>query len=408
MKRLKRSAFFLCLVTASCLLPPREGHAESRAFVAALNTYDKKDVWEPLRTAVKDATALEEVLRAAKFQVTSATDVTLADFSKRWAEFLSSLQPDDLAFFYFAGHGFQVDGVNFLVLRDSPAPAPAATEAAQVQGALNFYELMQQVQQRRPARSVFILDACRTSPGPGSMASARFGQLRRFAVGEEVYGTFVMFSAGSGQSALDSLLRDGDKPVNSVYARRLLPLLKRPELGLNEIATNVRVQVEKDARSDTPPFEQSPAYIDGIRSGQYRWDRLGPAEKAPAPDKTVISATVMRLGGFATWNENCQSQPAPRIATVSRPRFGRIFTRFESFTAGGTQVGVSCDGTLQKGVGVYYAIDDTYKDSTAVDSVQLTVKHWSVSPSAEVSETFIIDLSDRTSRMTTTERPQQP
>jgi hypothetical protein len=407
MKRLKRLAFFLCLVGASCLLPPREGHAESRAFVAALDAYDTNDTWEPLRTAVKDATALEEVLRAAKFQVTRATDVTLADFSKRWEEFLNSLQPDDLAFFYFAGHGFQVDGVNFLVLKDSPAPPPAATEAAHVQGALNFYELMQQVQLRRPARSVFILDACRTSPGPGSKASARFGQLRGFAVGEEVYGTFVMFSAGSGQSALDSLLRDGDKPVNSVYARRLLPLLKRADAGLNQIATSVRTQVEQDARSDTPPFEQSPAYIDGIKGGQYRWDRLGPAEKAPPADKTVTSATVMRLGGFATWDENCQSLPAPRIATVSRPRFGRIFTRFELFTAGGTQVGISCEGTQQKGVGVYYAIDDAHKNATAVDSVQLTVKHWSVSPAAEVSETFSIDLSTRIIR-NTTERPQQP
>jgi hypothetical protein len=176
---------------------------------------------------------------------------------------------------------------------------------------------------------------------------------------------------------------------------RLLPLLKTKDLGLVDIATRVRVQVEEDVR----PHPQTPAYIDGIKGGQYQWDRLAPTDKAPPPDKTITSKTVLRLGGFASWDENCQSRPAPRITTVSRPRYGRIFTRFEAFIAGGTHLGaVSCDGTTQKGVAVYYAIDDAHKDSRMAYSVEVLVKHWSISPSGEVPVTFRIDLATRQTR----------
>ena len=396
------SPLFLRLVIASCMLAlPQAGNAENRAFLAGINAYDeKKGGWGRLETAVNDVKGLEEVLRAAKFSVVRATDATHAEFGKKWDEYLNSLQPGDLAIFYFGGHGFQVDGVNYLVLKDTPGPA--AGETALLQASLNFHELMEQLGNRRPAKTVYILDSCRESPLPGKAAKAPSGQLRGFAIGEMVYGTFVLYSAGPGQIALDELDNDRGKAVNSPYMRRLLPLLKTKDLGLNDIATRVRVLVEADTRAQSPPHEQTPAYIDGIRGGQYHWDRLAPTDKAPALDATITSATVIRLGGFASWDENCQPRPAPRIATAARPRYGRILTRFESFTAGGAHLGAaSCVGTPQKGVGVYYAIDDAHKQNSAVDNVKFTVKHWSVSPSGEVTETFSIDLATRQSRRTT-------
>jgi hypothetical protein len=395
------SLLLVRFLIASCVLwLPQPGNAENRAFVAGINAYDEKMGWGRLQTAVNDANALEEVLRAAKFTVARAADATYAEFGKQWDAYLNSLQPGDLAVFYFGGHGFQVDGVNYLVLKDTPGPA--AGETALLQASLNFHELMEQLQNRRPAKTVYILDSCRESPLPGKAAKAASGQLRGFAIGEVVYGTFVLYSAGPGQIALDELDSDRGKAVNSPYMRRLLPLLKAKDLGLNDIATRVRVMVEGDTRAQTPPHEQTPAYIDGIRGGRYYWDRLAPTDKAPALDATVTSSTVLRLGGFASWDENCQPRPAPRIATVSRPRHGRILTRFESFTAGGAHLGsASCVGTPQRGVAVYYAIDDAHTQSAAVDTVRFAVKHWSVSPSGEVTETYSIDLATKHSRRIT-------
>jgi hypothetical protein len=380
-------------VLCSLVLMSQAGKAEKRAFVTGINAYDK---WAKLRTAVNDANAVAELLHTSGFVVTRAIDPTYEQFDKEWREFLTSLQAGDLIIVYFAGHGFQIDSANYLVLRDTPKAD--AGENALIPAAINFHELMQQLQERQPAKTIYILDACRTSPLEGRSASAGLGQLRGFAVGQEVDGTFVLYSAGPNQEALDYLKDPNER--NSVYARRLLGLLRIKDLGLDAIAVRVRTQVEEDAR--TVPHEQVPAYINGIRRGQYLWDRLEAADKALSPNARITSSTVVRLGGFATWDDNCQSRPAPRITTTARPRYGRILTRFESFTIGGKHSGsVACEKTAQKGIGVYYAIDDAYRDSTAVDRVQFTVKHWAIAPVVEAPESYSVDLATKHSRRTT-------
>jgi len=389
--RLLRGIAVVCAVA----LLSQPSHAESRAFVVGINDYSK---WPRLRTAVNDAKSVEEMLRAANFTVMRVTDVTIPQFGEKWQEFLSSIKAGDLAFVYFAGHGYQIDGANYLVLKDTPTGEVG--EEVIIQASFNFHELMQQLQERQPAKTIYILDACRTSPVQGKGASSRFRQLRGFALGEEVAGTFVLYSAGPGQEALD-YLQDANE-ANSVYARRLLMLLKTKDLGLDAIAVRVRTQVEEDARSISPPHLQVPAYIDGIRRGQYLWSRLEESDKAIGPDARITSGTVVRLGGFATWDDNCQTRPAPRIAVTGRPRYGRIITRFEMFTIGGAHAGTaSCTNTSQKGIAVYYGIDDAHRGSTAVDRVQLTVKHWAISPSVEIPETFTIDLATKNSSRTT-------
>jgi Caspase domain len=381
-------ALLLRLVALCALaLSAQNGHAEKRALVVGTNAYDNLG---SLDTAVNDAKAIGETLRAAGFSVVPLTDATRAKFGEKWREFLSSLQQEDLAIVHFAGHGIQVDGALYLLLKDTPGVD--AGESKLLEGSINFYEAVQQVLERRPAKSIFIVDACRESPF-SKKATARFGQQRGMALLEVIQGTFLLYSAGPGETALDGLT---PKATNSVYTSRLVPLLKIKDLGLNAIATRVRVQVEEDARS--VDHQQVPAYIDGIRGGQYYWDRLESSEKAPGPDARITSSTVIRLQGFASWDSNCQSRPAPRITTVTRPKFGKVLTRFESFTAGETQVGtVACRNTPQKGIAVYYVIDDAYRDSTAVDSVQFTVKHWSISPSVSVTETYNVDLAAKLS-----------
>lgn len=385
----KASALLLRLALAVCALAllAQESRAEKRAFVVGTNIYDNVG---RLQTAVNDAKAMDETLRAAGYTVTILLDATRAQFADKWREFLNSLQPGDLVLVHFAGHGIQVDGGLYLLLKDTPSIN--AGEGKFLEGSIDFYEFVQELQAREPAKSIFIVDACRNSPFDKS-PKARFGQQKGLVVLDVIYGTFLLYSAGPGQMALDQL---DTKSANSVYASRLLPLLKTKDLGLNAIATRLRVQVEEDART-LDNHQQVPAYVDGIRGGQYHWDRLEPSEKPLSADARITSSTVIRLQGFASWDTNCQSRPAPRITTVSLPRHGRIITRFESFIGGETQVGtVSCKDTPQKGIAAYYVIDDAFKDSTQVDKVQLAVKHWSVTPSVSVTESFNVDLANKT------------
>jgi hypothetical protein len=385
---MKASALLIASTFACAgLALPQASQADKKALVVGIDAYANLP---KLSTAVKDASAVAKALQAANFAVVTLSEATVPHFADKWREFVDSLRAGDIAAFYFAGHGLQVDGANYLVLKDTPGVD--AGGAAILQGSLNFYELMEQLEARQVAATLYILDACRVSPLKFTGAKASLGQARGLARIESVYGAFVMYSAGPDEEALD-FLADAGKEANSVYARRLLPLLANKDLSLIEIAKRVQVQVEEDARA--VGHKQRPAYFDGI-IGQYYLNQVQPSGKPLGPAERIAGNSIVRLGGFATWDDNCQSRPAPRITAATAPRYGRVVTRYEAFTIAGKHFGgASCDGSAQKGVGVYYVIDDAYKESTAIESIAFTVKHWSVSPSATMSESYDVDLATK-------------
>ncbi len=380
-----------CLVAAM----PEASLADKRAFVVGINGYVGLPV---LKTAVSDATAASKSLGDLGFRVDTVIDPDRADFERKWADYLGSLKPGDVALFYFAGHGVQVEGgANYLLPRDTPKVE--AGEASILERALNFHELMEALEARRPAASLYILDACRSNPfKPGDkQGKSKLGQTKGLAPIESVYGAFVMYSAGPNEEALD-YLRDPAKEANSVYTRRLLPLVGSAELSLVDVAKRLQVQVAEDARS--VEHKQHPAYFDGI-VGQYYLNRLDSAGKTLGPADRIPGDNVVRLGAFATWDASCSSRPAPRINVVAAPKHGRIITRYETFAVAANHFGNACPKASQRGVGVYYVIDEASKESTTVDSVQFAVNHWSVAPVTTVRETFVVDLATRYSRRTT-------
>jgi len=292
--------------------------------------------------------------------------------------------------FYFGGHGIQVDGLNYLLLKDSPDAD--AGEKVLAEKSLNFHELMEQLEAHQLASSLYILDACRVSPFPDTSASARSGQLRGLAAIESLYGAFVMYSAGPDEEALD-FLADPNNERNSVYARHLLPLLTDKKISLVEVAKRVQVQVEEDGKKVA--HQQRPAYFDGI-VGHYYLANLDASQKPLGPGDRITGDNVVRLGEYATWDTRCQSRPAPRVSICTLLRYGRIVTRYETFKAPSQQLGSArCAGTTQRGVGVYYFINPQYQTTKAFERIEVEAKHWTMSPSVTTRDTFEINLATK-------------
>jgi hypothetical protein len=387
----QRLLFFLALVCGAIVLP-QASRADKRAFVVGTNNYVSVPV---LGTALKDAGATSQALREIGFATTLVTDATLSDFDEKWREFLASLKSGDIVLFYFAGHGLQVDGANYLLLKDAPkVDGSDAGDEAILEKSLNFHEIMQQLEVRKLAASIYILDACRNSPFESKSAKSKLGQARGLARVESVYGAFIMYSAGPGEEALD-YLTDPRTESNSVYTRRLLSLLKSIDLSLVDVAKRVQVQVEEDARS--VKHQQRPAYFDGIL-GQYYVSRPDAPGKPLDPSDRIAGENVVRVGAFASWDSACQSRPAPRVNVTSTLRYGRVLTRYETFTVAARHFGNPCDKSTQRGIGVYYIIDDAYKDSPEIENLKFDVKHWSVAPATTVNEQFNIDLATKYSK----------
>lgn len=233
-----------------------------------------------LKKAENDAKAMSDTLTSIGFQVLSGTNLSRREMNAKIQSFTSKLGPGDEALFFFAGHGVEIEGRNFLLPTDIPKAAPGqegfvATEAIAVDTVLS------RIRGRGTRISVLVLDACRDNPF-AQEGTRSLGGKRGLARMPAPKGTFIMYSAGVGQTALDRL-GDDDPHPNSVFTRNLIPLLKSPGLSLTTTARQVRRSVEKLARTVT--HEQRPAYYDEVTGDFFfvKPDGKKPALVTPKP-----------------------------------------------------------------------------------------------------------------------------
>jgi Caspase domain len=250
-----RFIWFLLLLGAA--LPSQA--ATRHAFVVGVNTYDNLASDKQLAKAVNDARAVGETLTGLGFNVSRQEDLKRAELNKAWQVFLARVQPGDMVAVFFSGHGVQVGGINYLLPRD--VPKLSSGEDGLLRGeSISLQQMLDDLKQRRPGLSLVIIDACRKNPFP-LPGGKSVGGTRGLARIDPPEGTFVMYSAGAGENALDRL-PGPDPEATSIFTRSLLPLLKTPDLKLQDVALQTREAVRKLAA--TVRHKQTPAYYDEI------------------------------------------------------------------------------------------------------------------------------------------------
>lgn len=252
-----RLATVMCL---ACLLLAQPALGQKRAaLVVGIDRYDNLEPRAQLKKARADARAVAETLRRLGFDVLLKEDATRPLFNATWQDFLNKLSAGDTAAFYFAGHGIELGGRNYLLPRDVPSVRPGRDELLKRES-LSLQEFLADLREKGTRLNLVILDACRDNPFEQA-AGRSVGAARGLAVTEPPEGTFIMFSAGTGESALDRL-DDSDADPNSVYTRSLLPLLRSSGLTLTDVAEQVRIGVRE--LSGTVQHRQTPAYYNQV------------------------------------------------------------------------------------------------------------------------------------------------
>src|SRR5262249_21040408 len=197
-------------------------HAKRVALVVGINKYDNLPRERQLHKAINDARAVEAALTSVGFDVIRAEDLGRSAFNRVWQQILNKVGPGDEVAVFFSGHGVEIEGVNYLVPRD--IPAVGSGEARRLKNdALSFDEIRRDLAAHGPKLSLFILDACRDNPFADDRGRSIGGSKGLVPVQAE-YGSFIMFAAGAREMALDRL-NDTDQAPNSVYTRKLVPLL---------------------------------------------------------------------------------------------------------------------------------------------------------------------------------------
>ncbi|MDA7427072.1 caspase family protein [Primorskyibacter aestuariivivens] len=278
-------SFILCL---ALILTPLSASAEKRLGLVIGND-NYADVVD-LQKARADAEAVSQSLTAQGYAVTTVLDAHRREMNMAVSEFIGQLDPGDTALIFYAGHGVEIDGENYLLPTDIVAP-DAGEKYFVKSESIALSALLDRVRATGARTTLAIIDACRDNPFKASNGRSIGGSrgLGRITAPE---GTFVIFSAGAGQTALDRL-SDNDPVDNSVFTRMLLPRLNTPGVELRDLVSELRRDVRDLARS--VGHEQFPAYYDELL-GQFYFTPA-PAEVAqstPAPVQKPGGADPMR------------------------------------------------------------------------------------------------------------------
>jgi uncharacterized caspase-like protein len=248
-----------------------------------------------LQKAVNDARTMGDTLKQLGFAVMVAENQTRQGFSQSLLAFDAAIEPGDTAFFFFAGHGFEIAGQNFLL----PVDVPAATEGQEelVRDASVLADrIIERLQNKGARTAILVFDACRNNPfeRAGTRAVAGRGGLAPMTSLPE--GVFSIFSAGPRQTALDRLSESDGNP-NSVFTRIFAKQLLEPGENLVQVAQRTRRVVSELA--DKVSHKQVPVYFDQMVDDVFL-NGTGKPEVAiappPAPSQQVAALPpVQRL-----------------------------------------------------------------------------------------------------------------
>jgi len=237
-------------IVAAALVFAVPGHAGNRvALVVGNATYTHGGA---LANPTNDANDIADVLEAVGFTVIRALDVDKNAFDRKVRAFSTALEFADDAVFFYAGHGVQVAGQNYLI----PVDAKLETERDLDFEALPLSFVLRQMELQREGRTnVVFLDACRDNPLAGNLA--RSMGTRSSAVGRGLaqvktgVGTFIAFSTQPGNVALDG---DGR---NSPFAAALVKRIGKPGHSLATMMIAVRNEVLAATEGRQVPWDHS-------------------------------------------------------------------------------------------------------------------------------------------------------
>jgi len=238
---------FACLLAAAAPGPsraqaqsqPQPPKAQRLALVIGNGAYRDS----PLPNPTNDAADMAKALEASGFTVLKRENATLREMHLALREFGDRLGRQATGLFYFAGHGMQVRGRNYLL----PVDADIAREDEVAFNALDLGAVMEKLDSAKNPVNIVVLDACRDNP----FGSRLHASAKGLAPIDAPPGTLIAYATAPGSTAADGAGRNG------LYTQHLVRQIDRPGLAIEEVFKAVRAGVRSDSKSQQVPWEST-------------------------------------------------------------------------------------------------------------------------------------------------------
>ncbi len=227
----------------------------------------------PLKNPVNDATDIAAALKKIGFSVTLKKNAQIQEMEEAIEEFGNRLKRGGVGLFYYAGHGVQVNGVNYLI----PIGAKINKESDVRFKAFDAGRVLAEMENANNGLNIVLLDACRDNPFGKSFRSASRGLA---IVSSAPAGTFISYSTGAGQVA-----RDGEDR-NSPYTKALLQYMQEPGLTIEDVFKGVRQKLRKE--TGQVPWELSSL------EGKFYFRPGSAVESAPMTSTPIAERELLR------------------------------------------------------------------------------------------------------------------
>jgi hypothetical protein len=243
-----------------------------------------------LANPTHDAEDIARALRGFGFEVIERKNLTMEDMDSAIAEFGRKISNSEAALFYFAGHGLQVKGQNFLV----PVDAKIESEAQVPFKSINVNQLLEEMDSGKSQANIVMLDACRNNPISGKFRSGASRGLA--APSSQPKGTVIVYATDPGNTAADGEGRNG------LFTAGLLTAFKGSDLSLHGVLTLASAEVERGSKKTQSP------YVNGPMTLQENFYFLPnatinvTAPKASTPDDSVSSKVDPASIELSFWN----------------------------------------------------------------------------------------------------------
>jgi Caspase domain len=192
-----------------------------------------------------DAQSMAQLLNQAGFEVIAATDLTQNDMIKVVQDFsdkVAARGPNTVAMVYYAGHGVQLEGENYLI----PVDAKVSSPSELVGDSVRLVDVMATLEAIPSRVRIVVLDACRNNPFPSVVDASR-----GLAIVDAPNGSIVGYSTAPGTEAQDGI--DGHSPYTSAFLR----LAREPNLPIEKLFKRVRLEVNHSTEGEQTPWESS-------------------------------------------------------------------------------------------------------------------------------------------------------